>query len=132
MNDWQSRMDALSETANLLRNRNVIDLAFQNGRTLEVYVAISAQERAIGLNDLSFIDLDGMLFVYETASYTPFTMAKMMMDLDIGWYRADGSLIRRGTWPAGHSGPLFSSEPYSYVLETEAGLLDDTPLLIRT
>lgn len=131
MIDWQLQMDALAETARLLVNRNVIDLPFLNGRELEVYVAISPEERAIGLNDISFIDLDGMLFVYHAPSYTPFTVAKMMMDLDIAWYRKDGSLIQRGTYEAGYSQPLYCSEAYSYVLETEAGALDDTPLLLK-
>jgi uncharacterized membrane protein (UPF0127 family) len=131
MSDWQSRMNALTETANILLNKNVIDLPLVDGRILEVYVAISAQERAMGLNDIAYIDLDGMLFVYERPSYTPFTMNNMMMDLDIGWYRHDGSLIKRGTYQAGYDQPLFSPEAYSYVLETEAGALDDTALLIR-
>lgn len=131
MNDWQQKMDALAESAKLLLNRNVIDLPFANGKVLEVYVAISPEERAVGLNDLSFIDLDGMLFVYHTPSYTPFTVASMMMDLDIGWYRSDGSLIQRKTYEAGYREPIYSPEPYSYVLETEAGGLDDTPLQLK-
>lgn len=127
---WQAKMDALIETAALLLNRNVIDLPFVNGRVLEVYVAISKEERAIGLNDLSFIDLDGMLFVYDLPSYTPFTVAKMQMELDVAWYRQDGSLIQRGTYAPGSKEPLYASEPYSYVLEAEAGTLDDTALKV--
>jgi uncharacterized membrane protein (UPF0127 family) len=127
---WQSKIETLVETAKLLLNRNVIDLPLIDGRVLEVYVAISSEERAIGLNNISYIDLDGMLFVYQMPSYTPFTVAKMQMDLDVAWYRQDGSLIKRGTWKAGSTEALYAPEPYSYVLEAESGTLDDTPLKI--
>lgn len=129
--DWEDRMSNVMDSALLLRNRNVIDLNFVNGSTIEVYVAISPEERAIGLSSLSYLDLDGMLFIYETPSFTPFTVDKMEMDISISWYRADGTNIKTEIFEAGTKSPIFSPEPYSYVLETEATFVPEFDLLIH-
>lgn len=121
----------LRSTANFFQSRNVLDIHFLDGSTYEVYLAISPQERQRGLSEVAWIDLDGMLFVYSQPSYTPFTMEKMQMDLDIGWYAADGSLIKKGTFKAGTTEPLYSPQPFSYVLEVPAGTLTNSNLKVR-
>lgn len=131
MSDWSDQMEMLRSTASFFQSRNVLDIHFLDGSTYEVYLAISPQERQQGLSEVAWIDLDGMLFVYNQPSYTPFTMAKMQMDLDIAWYGVDGSLIKKGTYKAGLQEPLYSPKPYFYVLETPAGTLTNSNLKVR-
>lgn len=131
MSDWSLQMDAVCATARYFMNCNVMDVEFVDGSQLEVYIAISPEERSRGLSEVSSIDLDGMMFVYSRPSYTPFTMEKMMMDLDIAWYAADGSIIKAGTYMRGQLGPLYSPQPYSYVLEVPAGTLPEANLKVR-
>lgn len=131
MLDWQTQMDALCSTARFLSTCNVIDVAFANGERREVYVAISPEERQQGLAEVASLDLDGMLFFYATPSFVPFTMAKMMMDLDIAWYNESGELLKFGTFQAGSQEPLFCSAAFSYVLEAPAGTLPKSNLKVR-
>jgi uncharacterized membrane protein (UPF0127 family) len=132
MSDWFQQMNAVCDTARYFMNCNVMDIEFMDGSQLEVYVAISPEERNRGLSEVSSIDLDGMLFVYSRPSYTPFTMKKMMMDLDIAWYGVDGSIIQNGTYIMGQTEPIYSPQPYSYVLEVPAGTLPKASLKVRT
>lgn len=131
METWAEEMEMLRSTASFFQSSNVLDIHFLDGSTYEVYLAISPQERQKGLSEVAWIDLDGMLFVYSQPSYTPFTMAKMQMDLDIGWYASDGALIKKGTYKAGLREPLYCPQPFSYVLEVPAGTLTDSNLKVR-
>jgi len=124
-------MKIVQDTARLLDKFNVIDVEFDNGEVLEVYVAMTREERAVGLSTVPYLDVDGMLFYYETASYVPFTMIDMGFDLDIAWFDSDGTLIKSGTFEAGYSQPIFCSRPFNYVIETMAGVLPTTNLKVK-
>lgn len=132
MDNWLSNMQSVCDTARFFSTCNVMDISFTDGTELEVYVAISPEERSQGLSEVSSIDLDGMLFVYQRPSYTPFTMAKMQMDLQIAWYAVDGSVIQSGSYPSGYPDPIYSPKPYSYVLEVPDGALPNSNLKVRT
>lgn len=132
MKEWSLKMNAVCSTARYFMNCNVMDIEFVDGSQLEVYIAISPDERSRGLSEVSSIDLDGMMFVYSRPSYAPFTMAKMEMDLDIAWYAADGSLIKKGTYVKTYPKPIYTPQPYSYVLEVPAGTLPNANLKVRT
>jgi len=131
MLDWQTQMDALCSTARYFATCNVIDIVFVNGEHREVYVAISPDERQRGLAEVASLDLDGMLFFYANPSFVPFTMAKMMMDLDIAWYNQSGELLKFGTFQAGSQAPLFCQQAFSYVLEAPADTLPQVDLKVR-
>lgn len=124
-------MVAVEQSARLLKKLNVIDIEYANGDILEVYVALNKEERAIGLSTVPYLDVDGMLFYYETPSYIPFTMLDMGFDLDIAWYDASGSLLKRGTFEAGYNSPIFCHKPFSYVVETKAGTIPDSDLKVK-
>lgn len=124
-------MQTLCETARFLSSCNVLDIYFENGSTLEVYVAASPEQRSAGLANVASIDLDGMLFVYDTPSYVPFTMQKMQMDLDIAWYDRAGTLIQLASYQAGFSDPIFCPKPFTYVLEAPKGTLSEVNLKVR-
>ena len=131
MSTWEDQMQAVCDSATKLVLKNVLDISFGDGRSAEVYVAISQEERAQGLANIPTLDLDGMLFCYSSPSFVPYTMADMLIDLDIAWYSADGSLIKLGTFKAGSADALLSPQAFSYVLEAPAGTLLPTCLKVR-
>lgn len=129
--NWNDQMKALQESARLLNKLNVIDVEFSDGSVLEVYIAMTKEERAIGLSTVPYLDVDGMLFYYENASYVPFTMIDMGFDLDIAWFDAAGNVLKSGTFPAGHTDPIFCPYAFSYVIETQAGTLPVSNLKVK-
>lgn len=128
---WEENMEALRRTSDFLASCDVLDLKFSNGQIWEVYVASTMLQRSRGLSEVSFLNLDGMLFYYEASSYVPFTMTNMRMDIDIAWYDEKGTLIKIGTFTAGHPEPILSSKPFKYVLEAPAGTIPKVNLEVR-
>ena len=131
MDTWEKQMASLFESASYLNSLNVLELQFQDGRVLDVYVAANREERARGLSNLEALDTCGMLFYFDKPSYVPFTMADMKIDLSIGWYDERGQLLRKGDYKAGQHGPLFSSQPFTYVVETPLGWLPESNLKVK-
>ena len=100
------------------------------GDCRHVVVADDTDERATGLmrrNDLG--SYDGMLFVFDRPTSSPFTMSDVPVPLDIGWYDAAGrpvDRLRMLPCPDGTVAdcPAYSSRgPYSYAVETLGGEL---------
>jgi uncharacterized membrane protein (UPF0127 family) len=131
MNDWQIRMDRLVESSAFLNKLNVLEVAFDNGSVLDLYVAVNPQERARGLSHVEALDTDGMLFYYDKPSFVPFTTEEMLIPINIAWYDAKGNLIKYGTWDNSHKGPIFSPQAFSYVIETPAGILPEANLKVK-
>jgi uncharacterized membrane protein (UPF0127 family) len=130
MENWDRKMSAVLESAKFLNKLNVIDIDFVNGSSLEVYVAMTKEDRSIGLSTLPYLDTDGMMFFYDQPSYNPFTVLDMGFDIDIAWYSRDGKCIKHGTFPAGMDSPIFSPKPYTYVVETLANNLPKSDLKV--
>jgi len=108
------------ENAALVRASNLSLFEAATVNQMDVYVAKTDAQHKAGLAGLTKLDKAGMLFVYEEPSSTPFTMAKMLFDLDVSFYDKDGNLLKHGTYNAGYAGPVFCRD-YSYVLESPAG-----------
>ena len=88
---WNQEMFELCELGQFLLSFNVIDIDFTNGEKIDVYLALTKEQRIRGLSNLSSLDVGGMLFCYDQPSYVPFSMAKMKMDLDIAWFDKNSS-----------------------------------------
>ena len=133
-NEWEAQIDKVCALARFFTTCNVIDVSFESGHKMEVYVALSETQRSQGLSRVSESQLpvDGMLFVFEKPSYAPFGMINMEMDLDIAWYDKSGKLIKFQTVPADYPVPICSPEPFSYVLEAPAGTLPRTNLKLTS
>jgi uncharacterized membrane protein (UPF0127 family) len=129
--DLAQVLDNISESYRFLAGLNVIDIDFESGHSLEVYVALSPHEKKRGLAHLDSIDADGMLFCYDTPTYSPFTMRDMKFDLDIAWFDASGALIGNQTWVAGSKLPMVCHRSFSYALEVPAGTLPVSNLKIH-
>jgi len=128
--EWIQAMNAAVDTALFFDDCDVIDIQFADGSAMEVYVAVSPEQRARGLASISSIDLDGMLFFYETPSHVPFTAKKMLMDIDVAWYNQRGHLIQKLVAKAGQ-GAMYCPEAFSYVLEAPLGIIPDSSLSVR-
>lgn len=97
-----------------------------------VAVADTPQERFQGLRRVADLGaLDGMIFVYDAAVESAFTMRTVPMALEIGFFGADGVLfdvVRME--PCGDSDdcPLYRAEgPFQFAIETAAGGWADIP-----
>ena len=94
---------------------------------LRVVLADDDAERSQGLRRRDSLgDYEGMLFVFDEATTTPFTMSTVPVPLDIGFYAADGrrvAALRMEPCAASESScPLYSSgTTFRYTLETLAG-----------
>jgi uncharacterized membrane protein (UPF0127 family) len=64
------------------------------GRCIRVVIADSLDERIAGLRQRRDLgDYDGMLFVFDGATDTAFTMSTVPVSLDIGFYDGTGALV---------------------------------------
>ena len=88
-------------------------------RSLRVWLALTDEQKQIGLSFQSSLELDGMLFVYKQNVQTAFTFVNCDIDLNIEWFNAGGELITAGIGAAGGDQPYFCTEPFRFVLETK-------------
>lgn len=123
MDAWVERLEEIATLSRHLSHLDVIDIAFETEHVLEVYVALSAEQRSMGLSGLVSLDTAGMLFCFDTPTYAAFSMKDMLFDLDIAWYDNAGKMIQSGSFTAGQTTPLVCSQAFSYVLEVPAGTL---------
>jgi len=80
---------------------------------------------------------DGMLFVFGAPTTVGFTMSTVPVGLDIGFYRADGTLVSTTKMApcakAENACPVYRADgPFSYALETLSGKLPAGSLSARS
>jgi uncharacterized membrane protein (UPF0127 family) len=131
VSDWHLQMQAIIDTARFVADCPVVDINFDDGTKMEVYLAMTLEQRTRGLSSLATLDLDGMLFYFDQQSYAPFTAEKMLMDIDIAWYNSAGELLDKKFVPVGTSS-IYCKYPYSYVLETPVGRIPDANFAGKT
>ena len=129
---WNNQMFELCELGQFLLSFNVIDIDFTNGEKIDVYLALTKEQRVRGLSNLSSLDVGGMLFCYDQPSYVPFSMAQMKMDLDIAWFDKNGIMIESGTFKAGDETPKRIKQDFFYVLECPAGTMPNSDMVVRS
>jgi uncharacterized membrane protein (UPF0127 family) len=99
------------------------------GRCLRVVVADDQTERVQGLRQRRDLGpYDGMLFVFDAPSEVPFTMSRVPVELDIGFYSGSGVPVsRRRMMPCPRADadcPSYrAGGPFTEALETLAGQL---------
>lgn len=120
--EWYTEMAAVQSAKYVLDHLDVLTIEFEGGSSSDVYVATTVEDKIQGLSNLDFLDTDGMLFYFSSASYIPFTMEKMKLDLTIAFFSEQGKLISVSDHSAGDLSPVFCERPpYRYVLECPAG-----------
>jgi uncharacterized membrane protein (UPF0127 family) len=106
-----------------------------SGESWDVAVAAEPHERVQGLmlvTDLG--ELEGMLFVWEEDTTTPFWMKNTPLPLDIAFFAADGTLVDLLSMEPCQAEPCpyyYPAGPYRYALEAPTGAFDgmDRPFL---
>src|SRR5204863_3140923 len=99
------------------------------GRCARLVIADDVAERVQGLRQRDTLGpYDGMLFVFEQPTNTPFTMSTVPVPLDIGFYRAGGARVSRQRMTpcsrAEAACPSYTADaPFVYAVETLRGQL---------
>jgi uncharacterized membrane protein (UPF0127 family) len=99
------------------------------GLCRHVVIADSEDERVEGLRQRSDIgSYDGMWFVFDAPTTVGFTMSTVPVALDIGFYRADGTLVSTTLMQpcakVENQCPVYKADgPFSSALETLSGKL---------
>lgn len=130
LEEWLYGIDRITENIKYLNNLNVLDVSFHSGHSLELYVAIKDEEHIRGLSNLEDITLDGMLFVYDKPTYLPFTAKDMLFDMDIAWFDENGRIIDSRFIPAGQKELVTVQQQYSFAIETKAGMLPQSSIVL--
>jgi uncharacterized membrane protein (UPF0127 family) len=99
------------------------------GQEVEVWLALTSQERALGLMHVEAHELAptndgalrGMLFVYDSERLLSFWMKDTPTALDIAFIRADGTIARIHTMTPFDTSTYGSGQPAQYALEVLAG-----------
>ena len=98
------------------------------GVTFSVELAVTPQERAMGLMGRASLERErGMLFIYQADATPGFWMRGMLIPLDMVWIDADGVVAGvAASVPLAQEGgqtPLYyPPRPIRYVLEINAGV----------
>lgn len=104
-----------------------------NGIELKVDLAITEEEKTIGLSDRdSLNEHEGMLFVFDIAGNYSFWMKDMNFPIDIIWIGEDFTIvhIEREVLPESYPSSFSSNTLSKYVLETVAGFSEKNNLKI--
>ena len=93
---------------------------------LRVWVADDAEERTQGLRDVDGLprDVDGMLFVFDTATPAIFVMEDTLIPLDVWFFDDEGALIGTHEMSPCSAGPCPrypAPAPVRWALETPLG-----------
>ena len=102
-----------------------------NGEQLAVAVANTPELRRRGLmfvDDL--LDLDGMLFIFDSDTSGGFWMKDTLLPLDIAFFDARGRFVDGFAMEPCQADPCpvyYPSGSYRYALEMEAGTMPDNP-----
>ncbi|MFQ6082526.1 MAG: DUF192 domain-containing protein [Candidatus Aminicenantia bacterium] len=112
-----------------------IKVYFPNGKSVTAELAITDQERAVGLMFRESLSSDqGMLFIFEEEGYYSFWMKNMKFAIDIIWIDENKRILhieekvlpcRKEPCPS-----YLSSLPARYVLELVAGKVKEENLKI--
>lgn len=87
----------------------------------DVAIAETPEERTSGLEPYAYLRPDeGMLFIFEEPTTSPFTMANTSINLDIVFMDEYGEVMQVTTAKAFDKEPITCHWPYNYVLEVRA------------
>lgn len=83
-----------------------------------VIVANTPHTRSLGMSGMKELtDVDGMLFVYDTNQFVPFTAAKTLVPLVLAFYDEHGMFLSSHELTPGDPGPFWPSQPFRYAVE---------------
>ena len=99
-----------------------IAISFDAGGTLQVEIAKTSAERAVGLMNRSSLGADaGMLFVFPNDTNAAFWMKDTLIPLSIAFVKADGTIVHIEDMQPQTETNHYSTEPYRYAIEANQG-----------
>lgn len=107
-----------------------------DGRELFVAIADTPEKRRQGLMEVDdLLDLDGMLFVFDSDTSGGFWMKNTVLPLDIAFFDAQGRLVDGFVMEPCTADPCPTYLPggnYRFALEMEAGTMPQNPTQLET
>jgi hypothetical protein len=103
-------------------SRPTVAVSFDTHGTLQVEIAKTSAERAVGLMNRSSLGADaGMLFVFPADTQASFWMKDTLVALSIAFVRADGTIVHIEDMQPQTESNHYSTEPYRYAIEANQG-----------
>ena len=107
-----------------------------DGRTFELELALTPDQRYQGLSDRHAIPADGgMLFVFPEAAHRTFVMRRCLVPIDLIFLDADGRVVRMHQMqvepygrPEWQLTDYDSDAPAQYAIELKGGMLNELDL----
>jgi uncharacterized membrane protein (UPF0127 family) len=117
------------------KDQKFVRVYFPDGESLSAELAVTQEERALGLMFRKTIECDqGMLFVFDNEDFYSFWMKNMLIPLDLIWLDKEKRIvhIERCVPPCEREPcPSYSPRiPGMYVLELKAGSVEQRGLKI--
>lgn len=102
---------------------------------VNVEVADTEAERILGLSFKKYLgDYDGMLFVFDTETNTPFWMKDMEIPLDMIFFDSQGFIVdmkeAQSPCTATYCPSIHSAKSYMYVLEVNSGFIEKNAITV--
>jgi len=96
---------------------------------VNVEIADTEDERRLGLSFKKYLgDYDGMLFVFDKETSTPFWMKDMQIPLDMIFFDSQGFIVdmkeAQAPCTATYCPSIYSKKSYIYVLEVNSGFIE--------
>ncbi len=99
-----------------------VSISFGGGANLQVEIADTSAERAVGLmHRTSLGDDSGMLFAFPSDTEATFYMKDTLVPLTVAFVKADGTIVHFEDMEPQTETRHHSSEPYRYAIEANLG-----------
>jgi uncharacterized membrane protein (UPF0127 family) len=131
--DTQKTQDtnAEKEADAVVKPTNSVEIVTGADRAVKVNIELADTEdkRRLGLSFKKYLgDYDGMLFVFDTETSTPFWMKDMQIPLDIIFFDSQGFIVdmkeAQAPCTATYCPSIYSKKSYMYVLEVNSGFIE--------
>ncbi len=116
---------------------NYVEIVLGANKSVKVNVELadSESERQAGLSFKKYLgDYDGMLFVFNTETNTPFWMKDMQIPIDMIFFDSQGFIVdmkeAQAPCTATYCPSIYSVKSYMYVLEVNSGFVERNGIVI--
>jgi len=129
--DQNESSQSEEETNTNATPENYVEIILGANESVKVNVELadSESERQAGLSFKKYLgDYDGMLFVFNTETNTPFWMKDMQIPIDMIFFDAQGFIVdtKEALAPctSTYCPSIYSAKSYMYVLEVNSGFVE--------
>jgi len=123
--------DSEEKTDTTVTPTNSVDIVTGADRSVKVNIELAntESERQLGLSFRKYLsDYEGMLFVFDMETNTPFWMKDMQIPLDMIFFDSQGFIVdmkeAQAPCTATYCPSIYSKKNYMYVLEVNSGFIE--------